>query len=109
MPPEQTGHERIDKRSLALHRAVAAKLRTQPELVQVALKNIDRWYPDAGSTRACLDEWRRILDQPLDSILATIVEEGERMTALRQSTPFSGILDPKERWAIYRQFKGEVA
>ncbi len=109
MPPEQTGHDRIDRRSLALHRAVAAKLRTQPELLKVALKNIDRWYADASRTRTYLDEWRVILHQPLDSILATIVEEGERMTALRQSTPFSGILDPKERWAIYRQFKREVA
>ncbi len=104
MPPEQTGHQRIDQRSLALHRAIAAKLRAEPALLQVALDNLDRWHPDGGSTRAYFDEWRQILRQPLDVVLNTIVDEGERMTALRQSTPFSDILDPKERWAIYRQF-----
>jgi hypothetical protein len=27
------------------------------------------------------------------------------MTAMRQATPFAGILEPKERWAIYEQFE----
>jgi hypothetical protein len=27
------------------------------------------------------------------------------MTAMRQATPFAGILEPKERWAIYERFE----
>jgi hypothetical protein len=33
-----------------------------------------------------------------------MVEDGERMTALRQSSPFAGILEPSERWAVYARF-----
>jgi hypothetical protein len=34
-----------------------------------------------------------------------MVEESEAMTALRQATPFAGILTPAERWAIYDRFQ----
>ncbi len=27
------------------------------------------------------------------------------MTAMRQSSPFAGILTPKERWAIYERYE----
>jgi len=36
-------------------------------------------------------------------------EESERMTALRQATPFAGVLEPAERWAIYEKFNLEPA
>ena len=36
-------HEWIDRRSLALHHAVAAKLEAQPELLDVARANLRRW------------------------------------------------------------------
>jgi hypothetical protein len=38
-------------------------------------------------------------------MLALIEQDNERMTALRQSSPFAGILAPAERWAIYAQFE----
>jgi hypothetical protein len=33
----------MDRRSLALHHAVAAKLETQPELLEVPRANVRRW------------------------------------------------------------------
>ena len=36
-------HEWIDRRSLALHGAVAAKLEAQPELLDLARANLQRW------------------------------------------------------------------
>ena len=33
------------------------------------------------------------------------VEESERMTAMRQTTPFGGVLEPAERCAIYERFE----
>jgi hypothetical protein len=99
------GHQRIDERSLALHRAIAEKLRGRPDLLEIARENLNRWHDQAGRCRPYLDEWRRILDCPLEDVLAMIVQEGERMTALRQSSPFAGILEPAERWAIYAWFE----
>lgn len=100
-----SGHLRIDRRSLALHRAVAEKLRTHPELIEIARENLSRWYAGAGRSQPYLDEWRRILDLPLEEVFALIQQDGERMTALRQSSPFAGILEPAERWAVYKRFE----
>ena len=98
-------HQRIDERSLALHNAVAEKLRSEPALLEIAGENLKRWYEGAGHSRPYLDEWRRLLDLPLEDLLGLMVQESERMTALRQTSPFAGILKPAERWAIYRQFE----
>jgi hypothetical protein len=94
-------HRRLELRSLAMHRAIAAKLREQPELVDVARANLARWAPTAGRSIPYLEEWRRILAEPVEAIAALIEEDSERMTALRQSSPFAGILSPRERWRIY--------
>ena len=99
------GHQRIDRRSVALHRAIAEKLRDDPALLQIARDNLDRWSITASRSQPYWDAWRDILNQPLPEILDLIVEESERMTELRQSTPFAGVLDPAERWAIYAQFE----
>jgi hypothetical protein len=37
------GHQRIDRRSLALRRAIADKLGTDPALFKIARDNLDRW------------------------------------------------------------------
>jgi hypothetical protein len=98
------GHQRIDRRSLALHRAIAAKLREHPELIEIARDNLDRWSQSNGRSQPYWDAWREILSRPLPEVLEIMIEESERMTAMRQATPFAGILDPAERWAIYGQF-----
>src|ERR1700683_2992391 len=103
------GHQRIDRRSLALHRAIAEKLRGNPALLTIALENIERWSRAEGHSQPYWDAWREILSRPLPEILDLLVEETERMTALRQATPFAGVLDPAERWAIYERFKLEPA
>jgi hypothetical protein len=100
-----SGHLRIDRRSLALHQAVAEKLRAHPELIEIARENLSRWYAGAGRSQPYLDEWRRILDLPLEEVLSLMEQDGERMTALRQSSPFAGILEPAERWAVYTRFE----
>jgi hypothetical protein len=101
------GHERIDRRSLALHRAIAEKLRSNPALLVIARDNLDRWSLAHGRSQPYWDAWREILDQPLGDVLDLMLEDSERMTAMRQATPFAGILTPHERWTIYEQFGAE--
>ena len=91
-------HARIDARSLA----IAEKLRARPELIEIARENLDRWTP--GRSGKYFDAWREILARPLDEVLTAIVEDSEWMTAMRQTSPFAGVLDPRERWAIYDEF-----
>lgn len=99
-----SGHRRIDERSLALHRAIADKLRKQPELLEIARDNLVRWRATSRRSLPYLDEWQRLVEGPLEKLLGAIESAEERMTALRQSSPFAGVLTPRERWAIYERF-----
>ena len=101
------GHARIDARSLAMHQAIADKLRAQPELVEVGRSNLQRWMTPDNRSNPYFEEWLDILSRPLEQILALLVEESQHMTALRQIHPFAGVLTPQERWAIYREFQEE--
>jgi hypothetical protein len=103
-PPLQ-GHRRIERRSLELHRAIAEKLRAHPGLIEIARDNLARWSAASGRSQPYWDAWGRILNLPLAEILALLGEDSERMAALRQATPFAGVLEPAERWAVYARFE----
>jgi hypothetical protein len=87
-----------------MHRAIAQKLQAEPELLAIAFDNLKRWMAGPGHSRPYFEEWLQILAHPLEDVLALMVEDSERMTALRQCTPFAGVLTPRERWKIYDAF-----
>ncbi len=94
----------LDARSLAMHRSIAAKIRRQPALLDRARATIDRWQTQgaAQASRPYLEAWRALIDQGLEATLAAAVDPGERGNAMRQASPFTGILDNRERWALLR-------
>lgn len=98
------GHARIDARSVALHRAIAAKLRAAPELLAIAHDNLRRWSATAGRSQPYLAAWEQLLALPLDDLLHRLDQDTEQMRAMRQTSPFAGVLTPKERWAVYDTF-----
>lgn len=98
-------HLRIDARSIALHRAAGEKIRANPSLLQRVSGNLERWIAENSQSMPYFQDWKEILKQPLPALLAHLVEPSERMAALRQSSPFAGLLAPKERWAIYKAFQ----
>ena len=101
-------HERIDQRSLALHEAVAARLEAQPQLLEVARANLERWL--AAKPAAALREWQRLLDSlPLTQLLQLLRSPEEAAVRLRQSSPFAGILSPAERQAILARYESSRA
>lgn len=107
MEPPLRGHQRVDRRSLELHRAIAEKLRAHPELIAIAHDNLARWSQTQTQSQPYWDAWRAILDRPRPEILELIVEDSEHMTAMRQTAPFAGVLTPAERWALYDRFAME--
>jgi len=93
------GHRTAELRSLALHRAIAARLRDDPEIVARARERVR-----AGrSAAAYRDAWLELLARPIDEIADAIVADDERMRELRQATPFTFVIDPRERWQIWRR------
>ncbi len=101
---ELRGHERIDQRSIALHRAIAEKLRGKPEVLEIAHRNLERWMAVETRSMPYFQAWKQLLARPFAELLPLLTEDSEAMRALRQATPFAGVLTPRERWAIYAQF-----
>lgn len=84
-----------------MHQEIARKLLKDPgPVVEKARTNLDRWTATAGRSAPYLEEWRRLLHLPAAELAKRIVEDSERMTDLRQSSPFAGVLTPRERWRI---------
>ena len=99
-------HRRIDERSLAFGRAIAARLPGQVELIEQAQVTIGRWLETCSpSLRPALLEWAAALAGPLDGVVWLLTSVDERATRLRQSNPFAGVLSPHERTQILRKFQ----
>ena len=96
-------HEVHDEISLEIGRRVAARLREEPALLQVARDNLVRWLrqnADALALIRCYREWQAILNQPLDDICRVLETDSEPSRRLRQNSPFAGVLPPSEVWSI---------
>jgi hypothetical protein len=98
------GHERIDQRSMALHRAVAAKLEREPELWRVVRENLARDLTSEQMHPSYAEAWRELLALPWEDLKQRMVEDSENMRALRQCSPFAGVLDNRERWSIFAEY-----
>lgn len=98
---DESGHDVVDRRSLAFHRLIASKIEAEPKLVEVASRNIDRWKRQ-GRTGGYLAEWERVLRSGVGEVVRVLRSTGERATRLRQSSPFVGILAKEERDGILR-------
>jgi hypothetical protein len=96
-------HMRIEDRSIALHAEVAKRLRARPELLEIARKNLEAWIERDGDIARWV-QWQRILDEPIEKILAFLVSPSQEARHLRQSSPFCGILTARERWKVYEAF-----
>ena len=97
-------HRFRELQSLALNRAVAARLDANPGAVMTrARATLARWHSIPGVWCVDLEEWSRVLDSAdLDEVRSLLVGESERAIRLRQSSPFSVQLSPAERWGILR-------
>ncbi len=97
--------QRSNQRSLALHQAIANKLRQYPKLWIIPQHNLNRWKEKKGSLPPALVEWEYILKnsskRKILELLENIQEEAIR---LRSSSPFAGILSEEERMNIFNAF-----
>ncbi len=99
-------HQAIDRRSLALAQAVARRLGDDPALIAKARATIRRWLADASPrVRPVLLEWENLLQGPVAVVQEVLTAENENAVRLRQSNPFAGVLTPRERTAILKEFE----
>jgi hypothetical protein len=96
-------HEVHDEISLEMGRRIAARLREQPALLQIARDNLARWSrlnANAPALIRCYREWQALLERPLGDICQILNTDSEENRRLRENSPFAGILSPAEVWSI---------
>lgn len=102
-------HDLIDRRSLALNKFVAEKIRQQPELMDLVRNKLERLLKEARlseSSKDALREWQTILStHSLHEVLKILTEDSNEGQRLRQSSPFSGVLSQRERLEIFRRYE----
>jgi len=98
-------HHRREIQSLAMHRRIADLMKRDPEaVIGKALRNLHAWMArQQGTAPAVFQEWLDLLNRmsPLE-IAVFIVSESEEAVRMRQSSPFAGVLSPREVWDIKR-------
>jgi hypothetical protein len=95
-------HRLAEERSLALHRVIAARVAADPGLVAAARERLERFARDGALCGGYAQIWRELLDGPVERLTEALVDETERGRALRQATPFTFVVGPRERWRIWR-------
>ena len=83
-------HAQIEERSIVLHRVIAQRIRENPALLDVARQNLRRWINEGGE-RPYWTAWEKLMEGPLEEMLAFMVSPTEKARWLRQSSPFAGI------------------
>jgi len=100
--PEMVSPHALQRRSLEMHRLVVEKIRSDPELFEVARATLARWRTIVcQSSQPYLMEWEsRMADR--DACLAFAVEDSEHASDMRQSSPFAVLLSNDERLDFLR-------
>jgi hypothetical protein len=98
-------HRLAEERSLALHRAIADKLASDPEILESARRRVRSWLDSGDVAPYYAQAWIEVLSGSLAEIREFLSEETERARSLRQVTPFAGAIDPRTRWRIWREVR----
>lgn len=108
-----TVHQRREQESLEIHRRIARRLDDDAvPVLEKARANLCRWLASRGedSLAAVYREWECLLGSlSAAEVSRLLVSEDERSTRLRQSSPFAGVLSPREVWEIKRSCRHAAA
>ncbi|MEQ1910839.1 MAG: hypothetical protein ABMA15_18605 [Vicinamibacterales bacterium] len=101
-------HEVAEARSLAIHAEIARRLEHDASVVSRARDTLERWRRDGRIAPAYARQWDYWLTRTVQELAALLTDEGEAARALRQNSPFVGIIDPRTRWAIWRDVRQQA-
>ncbi len=94
-PDRKRGHRAAELQALAYHRAVAERL--DEFIADNARRRVDRWREEGRVHPRWADDWKTVLSKPLSQIARAISADTPDARALRQSSPFAGVLSEQER------------
>ena len=95
---------RDQRRSLWLSYAVAGEIVKDPQrAIRLARSGIERMQKDRR-TEKWVDEWRALLQRPVEEVLDALTSRSLRSRELRQNSPFTGVLSEGERTRVLEAF-----
>ena len=97
-------HRLAEKRSLAYHVAVAQQVRRDPAVIDRARATVGRWLSEGRALHYAL-AWDRLLSGSPSILCELLVADTDEARALRQATPFAGVIEPRERWRIWQRVR----
>jgi hypothetical protein len=98
-------HRISEERSLAYHRAIAARLDGEPALISRAIERLERWKRTTVAGRTYLDRWLALLRGPRHELLQVMLGDDEHARTMRSIGPFAGEMTAKERWKLWREVR----
>lgn len=98
-----SGNELPKLRSRLLHQAVAIKLVRDPSLVERARHRLVKLRDTNPSARRYHSRWSDLLAGPPEALLKALSEDSEAAADLRQESPFTTLLEPKERERVFKR------
>ena len=88
---------RTERRSLELHRTIAAHLLADDQTRGRLLADATRALSESRETNPYgslwHDQWTQLLDGPVDELVAVLIGENEHSVELRVNSPFVGAVD----------------
>jgi hypothetical protein len=88
-------HRVPEMHALAYHRLIAERL--DARLVDEARGRVRRWREQGRLHPRWAEEWERLLAMPLPRIAGALSADTPHARALRQTSPFAGVLTEQER------------
>jgi hypothetical protein len=96
--PDAGDHRTAEQRGLAYHRAISRQL--DRASIADALVRLRRWRAEGRIHPRYADAWEKLLTGPRARLVHTLRSDDEQSAAWRQSSPFAGLLDERERQAV---------
>ena len=99
---------REDKRSLAFHHAIVEILEKDPDpILGRAMRNVNKLAKMHPGAHMLFNRWKDWLRLSPETLASRLLDPSPEAREMRQVSPFSGVLGPKHRARILRQFRKE--
>lgn len=92
-----------EEKALLFHRAIVAAARTHPNLIERARTEVDRLRQKQPNHAQLWDRWAALLDQPLDTMMQTVLANTPDGGLLRAHSPLGAALSAQERNVMWQR------